>query len=159
LDPNAVIEPRFVAYELELKDDRSLTGLIKSEGPNSLVLVQGGGTTEAISRAEIKTIRPSKLSLMPEGLENALPPERMADLLAFLRQGDRASCGAPELVLRDPASVARLILDSAQPNELRNTAISSNPQFAAELIREMTRDLKPRTPEEYVRIPWIWRVA
>jgi hypothetical protein len=76
-----------------------------------------------------------------------------------VKQSDQRSRGAPELVLRDPASVARLILDPAQPNELRNTTLNSNPQFAAELIREMTRDLAPGTPEEYVRIPWIWRVA
>jgi hypothetical protein len=61
--------------------------------------------------------------------------------------------------LRDPASVARFILDSTRPEPARTTAVNANPQFAAALIKEMTRNLKPGTPEEYVRIPWIWRVA
>jgi putative membrane-bound dehydrogenase-like protein len=157
LDPNAVIEPRFVAYNIALKDDRNLTGIIKSETPNSFLLVQGGGIHEKVNRADIESIHASQLSLMPEGLENAISPEQMPDLLAFLRKSEPAGRGAPELVLRDPASVARLILDDSQPNDLRETAISSNPQFAADLIREMTRDID--SSNEYNRIPWIWRVA
>ncbi len=165
LDPNAVVEPRFVAYDIELADERSLTGIIQAETPNNVVVAQGGGAIETLARNAIKSIRPARLSLMPEGLESALPPARMADLIAFLRAGDAsrpsspASRGAPELVLRDPASVARLILDGSQPDELRQTAIQSNPQFAADLIREMTRDLPAGDPEEYARIPWLWRVA
>jgi hypothetical protein len=94
---------------------------------------------------------------MPEGLENAISPEQMPDLLAFLRKSEPAGRGAPELVLRDPASVARLILDDSQPNDLRETAISSNPQFAADLVREMTRDLD--AINESARIPWLQRIA
>ncbi|HVK58635.1 MAG TPA: hypothetical protein VM735_07640, partial [Candidatus Kapabacteria bacterium] len=62
-------------------------------------------------------------------------------------------------VLRDVASVARFILDSTRTEDSRETAVKANPQFSATLIAEMTRDLVPGTPEEYVRIPWIWRVA
>jgi hypothetical protein len=50
-------------------------------------------------------------------------------------------------------------LDPAQPSSAREAAIRANPQFAADFITEMTRDLKPGTPAEYERIPWIWRVA
>ncbi len=159
LDPNAMVDAGFAAYNVELKDDRSLTGLIKSESANSILLLQGGGTTERINRGDIASIQASKFSLMPEGFENSISPQQMADLIAFVKQSEPRARGTPELVLRDPASIARLILDASQPNELRNTAISANPQYAAELIREMTRDFVPGTPEEYVRIPWIWRVA
>ncbi|HYE31340.1 MAG TPA: hypothetical protein VEH27_07935, partial [Methylomirabilota bacterium] len=62
-------------------------------------------------------------------------------------------------VLRDPASVARLILDDSRPDSVRQTAVNANPQFATALIIEMTRDLQPGTPEEYRRIPWLWRVS
>jgi hypothetical protein len=62
------------------------------------------------------------------------------------------------LVLRDAPSVARFIVDKSNSNAAREAAVNSNPQFAPELIAEMTRDL-PAGPGEYERIPWIWRVA
>ena len=55
--------------------------------------------------------------------------------------------------------MAQIILDGSQPDDVREALIGANPQFASEFIAEMTRDLTPGTPEEYVRIPWIWRVA
>jgi hypothetical protein len=60
---------------------------------------------------------------------------------------------------RDPASIARVILNPNLSSAAREAVISANPQFAAELIMEMTRDLVPGTPAEYERIPWVWRVA
>src|SRR5204862_4928006 len=84
LDPNAVIEPRFVAYAIETRDDRSLSGVIKTETASSLTLVSGSGVTETIARSDIKSIRASNLSLMPEGLEQAMSVQDMADLLAFV---------------------------------------------------------------------------
>jgi hypothetical protein len=69
------------------------------------------------------------------------------------------SKSAPDTLLRDPVSIARYLLDSAQPASAREAAIRANPQFAADFIAEMTRDLKPGSPAEYERIPWIWRVA
>lgn len=157
LDPNAVVEPRFVSYNIDLKDGRALSGLIKNESATSLAIVAANGVSETVLRSEIESIRPSALSLMPEGLEEAIPPDAMGDLLAFLAPA--APSSSADEVLRNPAAVARLILDPSQPESVRNTAVQANPQFAAALIEQMTRDLRPGTPEEYARIPWIWRVA
>ena len=85
LDPNAIIEPRFVNYMVETGDDRSLTGLIASESAASLTLLQAQGVKETIQRGDIREIRASTLSLMPEGLETAIPPQAMADLIAYLK--------------------------------------------------------------------------
>jgi hypothetical protein len=64
-------------------------------------------------------------------------------------------------VMRDPVSVAKFILDPANSNAAREAAVNSNPQFAGELVTEMTEDMPVGTPaaKEYERIPWIWRVA
>src|SRR5207245_2931012 len=43
IDPNAAVEPRFLAYNIETKDDRSLTGIVSAESSTSLTLVQPGG--------------------------------------------------------------------------------------------------------------------
>ena len=45
-----------------------------------------GAPDETILRQNIAKLTSSALSLMPEGLEAAIPLPAMADLLAFLRQ-------------------------------------------------------------------------
>jgi len=161
LDPNAVIEPRFINYDLDLKDGRTLSGLIKSETTASVLIVAGNEITETVRREEIEAIRASSVSLMPEGLEQTITVPRMADLLAFVRAAQAKSPERPagDQVLRDARLVARFILDSTRPPAAREAAVAANPHAAGTLIQEMTRDLTAGTPEEYVRIPWIWRVA
>jgi putative membrane-bound dehydrogenase-like protein len=311
LDPSAVVEPRFVNYVIAMKDGRTLSGVIKSESTASLTLATGGAAVETLSRAAIKSIRATSISMMPEGFESAFTPQQMADLVAFLKSGASAKkfagnspktiesgkdgslmlraasaeifgehavfeteygnvgfwtgnddqavwtihltkpmeydvyldyacaaesagnsyaievagraltgtvaatgadwsrykrlmigklklepgqhrlivradapvrgalmdlravalapagtkahwpattpAGANELP-RDPAALARVVLDKATSPAARDAAINANPQFAAELIQEMTKDL-PDKAVEYERIPSIWRVA
>jgi putative membrane-bound dehydrogenase-like protein len=85
LDPNAVIEPRFVNYNVEMKDGRSLSGLVTEESATGFTLVQAGGLTQTLRRADVAEMRASTLSLMPEGLEQAMSPQETADLLVYLR--------------------------------------------------------------------------
>jgi len=85
LDPNAIIEPRFVNYAIATRDDRELSGLIHSETASAVTLIQGQGLSETIQRDNIREIRASTISLMPEGLETAIPPTAMADLIAYLK--------------------------------------------------------------------------
>jgi putative membrane-bound dehydrogenase-like protein len=91
LDPNAVIEPKFAAYEVETKDGRSLHGVVKNETATSLSVAQANGFEEKVLRSEIKALRASTLSLMPEGLEQAIPPQGMADLIAWLKQPEQGT--------------------------------------------------------------------
>jgi putative heme-binding domain-containing protein len=84
-DPNAAINPNFIAYNIETKDGRSLNGIVKGETASSLTLLQGGGVEEKILRSDLKEIRASQLSLMPEGLEQSMTPQDVADLIAWLR--------------------------------------------------------------------------
>jgi putative heme-binding domain-containing protein len=89
LDPNAAVEPRFIAYNIETKDGRSLSGIVNAETATTLTVVQGGGIQERILRSDIEEIRASGLSLMPEGLEQNLGPQELADLIAFLKTTPR----------------------------------------------------------------------
>jgi len=86
LDPNAAIEPKYIAYNVETKDDRALNGLVTDETATGFTLAQANGVKDKLLRPNVKTLRPSPLSLMPEGLEGALSPQAMADLLAWLRE-------------------------------------------------------------------------
>lgn len=85
LDPNAVIEPRFIQYNIETTDGRSLSGVISEETATSVTLSQAGGTKEKILRTEIDQMKPSSLSLMPEGLEQGRNAQDFADLLAYIK--------------------------------------------------------------------------
>ncbi len=92
-DPNAAIEPRFLGYEVTTRDGRSLSGVIRAETATGLTLVQAGGVEEKVLRGDIKEIKAAALSLMPEGLEQAMNPQDVADLLAHLRQAGPAPFG------------------------------------------------------------------
>ena len=84
LNPNAVVEPRFVTYNAELKDGRSLSGVVTDEMATGFTLVQAGGVKQVIRREEVAELRASALSLMPEGLEQGMTPQELADLLAYV---------------------------------------------------------------------------
>jgi hypothetical protein len=61
---------------------------------------------------------------------------------------------APEAV-----RLARTLLDDSRPRPEREAVIRDHPAISSGLVAAMVADLTPGTPEEYRRIPWIWRVA
>lgn len=85
LDPSADVQPGFHAYSATLQNGDELYGIITAETANSIVLKLVDGTTRAILRTELASLRSSSLSLMPEGLEAGLNPADMAALIAFLK--------------------------------------------------------------------------
>ncbi len=50
-----------------------------------MALVSGAGTEQRFARADIVEIRPGTVSIMPEGLDQQLSKQEVADLIAFLR--------------------------------------------------------------------------
>lgn len=84
LDPNREVNPQYINYIVETEDWETHTGIIASETAASITLKRANGVEETILRNAIDEIRSDKLSIMPEGLEEAVPPQAMADLIAFL---------------------------------------------------------------------------
>ncbi len=85
LDPNASIEPGYVAYSCKLTDDEELYGIIAAETGNSLLFKMADGKSRTLLRSDIASLRSSNLSLMPEGLEAGLSKQDLADLIHFLQ--------------------------------------------------------------------------
>ena len=56
-------------------------------------------------------------------------------------------------------SPSRELIDPATPDARRMDIIRRHPEQSAGFLQEMISDLKPGTPEEYRRIPWIWNVT
>jgi putative heme-binding domain-containing protein len=84
LDPNREIKPQFVTYVVYTDDGRSIAGMITEETANNLTLRRPDGTGVTLSRGEIEEVRSTGLSYMPEGLEDQIDVQTMADLLAYL---------------------------------------------------------------------------
>ena len=85
LDPSAIIEPGFMAYHCTLKSGEQLYGVIATETSASLTLKMAGNVTKSVLRSEITSLRSTGTSLMPEGLEAAMTPQSLADLIAYLK--------------------------------------------------------------------------
>jgi putative membrane-bound dehydrogenase-like protein len=84
LDPNREVSPEFLEYAIALDDGRVVTGLFAAETPAAVTIRAREGLEQTILRRNIAEIASTGRSLMPEGLENVLPPLQMADLLAYL---------------------------------------------------------------------------
>ena len=84
LNPSAEILGLYQNYIVTTHDGWVSGGVLAAEGPGSLTLRSGPGQEETILRARIAEIRASEVSLMPEGLEENISPQEMADLIAFL---------------------------------------------------------------------------
>jgi putative membrane-bound dehydrogenase-like protein len=87
LDPNRAVEPRYVNYIATTTDNETLTGLLASESATSITLLGSDGKQQTLRRQDLKDLRSSNTSLMPEGLETGLKPQDLADLIAFVRAG------------------------------------------------------------------------
>jgi putative heme-binding domain-containing protein len=85
LNPNQAIEARYLSYTAITKNGREVTGVISTETSNSITLKMAGGTEETILRSDLKELKSGGLSLMPDGFENALKPQAMADLISYLK--------------------------------------------------------------------------
>jgi putative membrane-bound dehydrogenase-like protein len=84
LDPNREVAPQFASYLVETRDGESFSGLIVNESANSVTLRMSGGAESVVARANIASLQSQGKSLMPEGLEEGLSQQDMADLLEFI---------------------------------------------------------------------------
>jgi len=67
------------------KDGRSYNGVIRKDTPDELVLATGVNQEARIARENIEDMQPSKVSIMPAGLDQQLTVRELADLVAFLK--------------------------------------------------------------------------
>lgn len=84
VDPNAEVASAFVAYTVETKGGDSHVGVLASDSSQAVTLKLPNGESARLNRDEILSMRGSDKSLMPEGLEEGLSHQEMADLLAFI---------------------------------------------------------------------------
>jgi putative heme-binding domain-containing protein len=86
LDPNREVNPQYLNYSIVTVDGRVLTGTIVDEGATSVTLRRAENVTESVLRIEIDEIKNTGLSMMPEGFEDSIDRQAMADLIGYLMQ-------------------------------------------------------------------------
>jgi putative membrane-bound dehydrogenase-like protein len=86
LDPSREVNPQYLNYVVLTFDGRVLSGMIIDEGATSVTLRNAKNVTETVLRIDIDEIRNTGLSIMPEGFEDAMDAQSMADLLGYLLQ-------------------------------------------------------------------------
>ncbi|HMJ92224.1 MAG TPA: c-type cytochrome [Candidatus Acidoferrum sp.] len=84
IDPNAVIPNDYRTWNVETKDDRSITGIVTKQDANAVTIVTANETI-VISRGDVQSLKQTELSLMPDGLLQALSESEVRDLLAYLK--------------------------------------------------------------------------
>jgi putative heme-binding domain-containing protein len=83
VDPNAVIPNEYRTSNIETKDGRSLTGVVKKQDGNALTIATANETL-TLPRNEIVSVQQSELSMMPEGLIAQLTDQEVRDLIYYL---------------------------------------------------------------------------
>ena len=87
LVPNYEVYPTYQAISVETSDGRSLSGRLIAETENSLTLRTAFGTDESILRTNIISLTNTGRSLMPDGLEQRMTQDELAQLIAYLKSG------------------------------------------------------------------------
>jgi putative heme-binding domain-containing protein len=86
LNPNNSIADNYDFWTLELKNGTSISGVISQENATGLSVREMGGTESVIQRKDVAKMQKSEISIMPNGLENAISLQDMADLIAFIKK-------------------------------------------------------------------------
>jgi len=95
VDPNGVIPNEYRTSEIETKDGRSLTGIVKVMGDKA-ILFQTANELLTVPRDEIASQRQTELSMMPEALFAPLNDQEVRDLLYYLSRPGQVPLPAQE---------------------------------------------------------------
>jgi putative heme-binding domain-containing protein len=83
-DPSAVIAKDYMVSLVYMKDDDAFTGIVTKEDDSTVSLTTESGV-QVLQKSDIKEIRHSELSMMPEGLLTPLSKKELIDLVSYLR--------------------------------------------------------------------------
>jgi putative heme-binding domain-containing protein len=101
VDPSKVVSEQYQNVTVFRKDGDDVTGRLVEENDQKLVIVPNALLPDRleIKKSEVKSVAPSKVSPMPDGLLNTLKQDEVLDLLAYIESGgkrDHAAFGKPQ---------------------------------------------------------------
>ena len=83
--PSASFVRGYEPIVITTKNGLTHNGLVRKNSADELHLAIGVNQDLRVSRTEIEEIRPSRVSIMPAGLDQQLTLQQLADLIAFLK--------------------------------------------------------------------------
>lgn len=84
--PSASFVRSYEPVHITKNDDSPVYGIVTNQNNESLTLATGAVTPPAVvPRAAIKSMTPGTLSLMPQGIDQILSPQELADVVAYLQ--------------------------------------------------------------------------
>ena len=93
IEPSLVISDQYGAEQIDLTDGTTVVGRAVGEEAGALLVMSNPFMPEEktpVPLATIKARKPYNVSMMPPGLINALNPEELQDLLAYILSGGNA---------------------------------------------------------------------
>ena len=81
--PSVAINPDHLAYTIMLDNGQVLTGLVRQE-EGQLVIGTAKAEEVRIDPKEVEKMVPATISIMPTGIDEALGPDKLRDLMTFL---------------------------------------------------------------------------
>jgi putative membrane-bound dehydrogenase-like protein len=86
LDPNREVNPQYLNYVVLTEDGRAMTGMISAESATSVTLRRAESASDTVLRVDIDQLKSTGLSIMPEGMEETIDKQSMADIITYLLQ-------------------------------------------------------------------------
>ncbi len=85
LFPSSTFAQGYVPYSVVTKSGQEAGGVLAEQSAADIVLRDSSGAERRFQREEVAELRPLNVSIMPEGLGDALTRDQLRDLLAFLQ--------------------------------------------------------------------------
>jgi putative membrane-bound dehydrogenase-like protein len=83
INPNEIIGQGYENVEVETKDGRSISGRMVENSDNRVRILMAGPHEEVVAKSEVKEVRVSENSVMPEGLEQ-IPDQDFRNLIWYI---------------------------------------------------------------------------
>lgn len=83
--PSATLVRQYEPYTLLTTTGRTYSGLVVRDTAESITIQQTVGAPVTVPRTDVDQFLPATVSIMPKGIDEALTPQQIADLVAWLQ--------------------------------------------------------------------------
>jgi putative membrane-bound dehydrogenase-like protein len=92
LDPSSAVAREYTVTNVATTDGRLVSGIIREQNDRSIT-IQTANDRIILSREDVEEVKPSTVSMMPEGQLERLTPQEIRDLFAYLAAKQQVALG------------------------------------------------------------------
>ena len=166
MDPSNQITVGYDNYTVLTVDGRIFTGVLAEETATSITLKKEEAAKEVILRKNIDEMEASRLSMMPENMEEEITPQDLAHLLGFLRNTIGSASSEVLVLFEDQADFpsvllegkGRVRLDTSDPFSGKAALAITPPQRFSDRIPGWEFPIRENPgPGEYRYLRFAWK--